>query len=136
MGVSLKRAASQLLKWNIEGQKYARALRGDWVERNEDTGKCTACKIGMVMIGRYGLKKALDYYQKDRLTDTLAYGPLVYCPIRGCKSYSHDFRDMMLGPGRKHPLGAVIEHLFEKHKRSVMWIDKWLAKFSETTGGK
>jgi len=127
MGVSLKKAASQLLKWNIEGQKFARARRGDWIQV-DDNGKCTACKIGMVMIGRYGLEKAADY-DHTRLGATLSYGPLVRCPIRGCDAHPSDFR----GPhyGLRQPLGAIIEHLFEHHKRSVMWIDKWLAGLAE-----
>ena len=128
MGVSLKKAASQLLKWNIEGQKFARALRGDWIQVN-DNGKCTACKIGMVMIGRYGLEKAIHYDYKDMLGKTLSYGPLTDCPIRGCDTNPSDFR----GPhcGDKQPLGAIIEHLFENHTKSVMWIDKWLAGLAE-----
>ena len=128
MGVSLKKAASQLLKWNIEGQKFARALRGDWVQV-DDNDNCTACKIGMVMIGRYGLSGAVDYYSGDKLTKTLSYGPLTRCPIRGCDTPPYDFR----GPhfGDKQPLGSIIEHLFEEHMKSVMWIDKWLAKLAE-----
>ena len=134
MGVSLKKAASQLLKWNIIGQKFARAARGDWIII-EDNGKCTACKIGMVMIGRYGIELAANYYGGEpgsRLERTLNYGPLILCPVSRCKSTDYNDSGLIAGSfGPKYPLGSIIEHLFEHHKWSVMKIDRWLAELSE-----
>ena len=129
MAVSLKVAAGRMLRWNQKGRKVATPRRGDWVSRNSSNNRCTACKIGLVMIGRYGFDKAIDYYTDDRLTKTLNYGPLMKCPVASCID-SHDFR----GQGRwekEHSLGAVIEHLFEHHKWSVNRIDKWLAELAE-----
>ena len=124
MSVSLKTAAGRLLKWNRKGRELARPLRGDWIAVNVDTGKCTACKIGLVMIGRYGLNKARDYsndtYGNGRLTEILRFGPVIVCPVRGCSEHP--------GPRR---LGWTIEGLFEHHKWSVNRIDKWLAELAE-----
>ncbi len=135
MGLSVKKAASQLLKWNLLGQKLAKATRGNWIITNPNTGKCSACKIGLVMIGRYGMDKATSGgsfgYSMKLLTKTLKYGPLTMCPIRGCRSNSSDFSTEFRNTGPAYPLGIIIEHLFEHHKRSVMWIDKWLAELAE-----
>lgn len=123
MSISLKVAAGRLLKWNKKGREIATPRRGDWIEVNADTGKCIACKIGLVMIGRYGINKAQDYggsdYGNGRLTATLRYGPVIACPVRGCSEH----------PTRR--LGWVIEGLFEYHKWSVNRIDKWLAELAE-----
>ena len=124
MTISLKVAAGRLLKWNRKGRELARPLRGDWITVNADTGKCTACKIGLVMIGRYGINKAQDYgsgnYSAGRLGATLGYGPLIDCPARGCSEHPD-----------AHKLGWIIESLFEYHKWSVNKIDKWLAGLAE-----
>ena len=126
--ISLKKAASQLLKWNLEGQKHATPRRGDWINRNETNDGCTACKIGLVMVGRYGLDKAVNYHNNARrLTETLSYGPKIACPSVGCTSADYRGANLWATTG-KHALGSVIEHLFEHHKWSVMRIDKWLAE--------
>ncbi len=128
MGISLKKAASQMLKWNIKGQKVATARHGHWIQLNDNNRKrCTACKIGMVMIGRYGLSQATTAYGTEkigRLQDTLNYGPMTTCPIRGCAMETFIHSTIL---GKDQPLGIIVEHLFEEHRRSVMWIDKWLA---------
>ena len=58
MTVSLKVAAGRMLKWNQKGRKLAQPQRGAFIVRNVETGSCVACKIGLVMIGRYGLSRA------------------------------------------------------------------------------
>ena len=126
MTVSLKAAAARFLKWNLEGQKHATPLRGSWIESNYSGGgdkdKCTACKIGLVMIGRYGLAKSVDQggsAKQSLVQSTLSYGPRIDCAVKSCNDqYRNEF-------------GYVVEHLFEYHKWSVHRIDKWLATVAE-----
>ena len=123
MTISLKVAAGRLLEWNKRGREIATPRRGLWVHRRK-TGKCLACKIGLVMIGRYGVNKVLgdshDLDDSTLLDDTLHYGPKVVCPVDNCL-YLHD----------RNYLGFTIERLFESHKWSVNRIDKWLAGLAE-----
>lgn len=125
MTISLKVAARRFLRWNQKGCEFAQPRRGIWIERSEATGKCVACKIGLVMIGRYGISKAVDSENGREHTSlmraTLNYGPNIDCPISDCWHVKRSF-------------GVVVEHLFEKHKWSVNKIDKWLAELSEDTG--
>ena len=131
MTVSLKIAAERFLRWNIEGQKHAKPTRGLWVTREITSAKCFACKIGLVMIGRYGLEKALgrDGTGDSTLIDrTTAYGPPMNCPVKSCK---YPIIDEEWWDNRKASFGYIVEHLFEKHKWTVVRLDKWLAGLAE-----
>ena len=128
MSVKLEVAAKRFLKWNIEGRKHARAMRGVWIDDDMD-GNCVACKIGLVMIGRYGLEKARGSppgygYDRVLLANTLEYGPLVDCPVKVCDhaAFSAQYRDDC-----RYALGVVVEHLFEHHEWGVVKIDEWLS---------
>jgi len=127
MSVSLKVAAGRFLKWNKKGQEVARPIRGEFIGHNTETGKCVACKIGLVMIGRYGLNKATggggSSEDLDLRRQTQRYGPDIECPVRSC----HDYEYLR---GEWSPLGMVTEHLFELHKWSVNRIDKWLEEIA------
>ena len=138
MSVSLKVAARRFLKWNIEGQKHATPKRGGWIELEPTPpgrpDKCVACKIGLVMIGRYGLTPAMDLTGWDgRLDSTLGYGAMIECPAphrtanKPDTLHGHEWRD---GKGvglYVAPLGLVVEHLFEFHLWGVKKIDEWLS---------
>ena len=126
MTISLKVAAGRMLRWNQKGREFAQPQRGAFIVRNVETGSCVACKIGLVMIGRYGMKRATAgaYTPGEEsaklLGKTLNYGPEIDCPVQRCV-YFH---------GRQ-PLGFTIERLFEAHKWSVNKIDKWLAELAD-----
>ena len=61
---SLKVAARRFLRWNQKGQEVAGPRRGIWIKAQYDLdgnlASCAACKIGLVMIGRYGFKRLLS----------------------------------------------------------------------------
>ena len=139
MTVSLKVAARRFLRWNKKGQKVATPKRNVWIAQQEN-GKCVACKIGLVMIGRYGLHKATKATfgkRRAQVTElvnaTLNYGPSLTCPIRGCRGLHHSSRKQQGYPPDPYyaSLGNVTEHLFEQHKRSVKQIDEWLANLAK-----
>ena len=126
-------AARNLLRWNLKGQATgAIARRGIYIRQHEEDSNCYACKIGLVMLGRWGeaasvLNSSGGYrgYSEDgsKVREIKRYGPMVVCPA---------FEWGCLGGGTKLQLGALIEHLFEYHRWSVMRIDKWLAELAET----
>ena len=125
MTVSLRVAAGRMLRWNQKGREVATPRRGLWIEHNLETGACLACKIGLVMIGRYGLNKATGGFSSEDSNlrkATVNYGPDIFCPVNGCWHHA-----------TRRPLGYVVEGLFEKHKWSVNKIDKWLAELAEET---
>ena len=132
MSVSLKVAARRFLKWNIEGQKHAIPQRGGWISKVPGRDTCRACKIGLVMIGRYGLTEAQEMSGWGfRLNSTLRYGPLIECPITHIKMpHGEHGPQWSEGKGegvyRAH-LGVVVEHLFESHMWGVVKIDEWLS---------
>ena len=61
------------------------------------------------------------------MSATLSYGPMIECPIATCRGIG--FTDDMAG--ELHPLGSVVEHLYEQHKRSIVWIDEWLGRVAD-----
>jgi len=139
MGVSLQKAARQLLKWNLVGLAMGgMPRRGIYLAASRNPDKCFACKIGLVMLGRYGRKRAMDeddyppiimlsVADYDLRMAVTYYGPKTYCPVDVCKDNA--FLDEY---GEQH-IGGMTEHLFEVHKWSVMRIDKWLAEYGDTT---
>lgn len=121
MAVSLRVSARRLLRWNLKGLAMGgMPRRGLYLAASNDPKKCFACKVGLVMLGRYGrarsmwkagvLEGAAEMELVDEVQD---YGPVLDCPIDECFTKEH--------------LGRMTEHLFEGHLKSVTWIDKWLA---------
>ena len=141
--ISLKVAARRFLRWNLKGLEIVTPRRGVWIEdyTQDKAGKtktCVACKIGLVMIGRYGLTRAASRrfgpsYSEDNdlLEATLDYGPQTECPVASCDHSGFSGSWELEGPIGHFPLGVVVEHLFEKHKKSVMWIDSWLGVLAD-----
>lgn len=149
--IGLKRAARDLLRWNLKGQLRGIPTRGTYLAHRDtffrssyggirykdysQHGKlragtkkdCYACKIGLVMLGRYG-DAAFDSTrtQNDRKLSIIKhYGPRVDCPAGGRCGYCWPY-----GP-ESLPLGSMIDHLFEYHLWGVVRIDKWLAELAK-----
>lgn len=131
MGVSIQKAARQLLKWNLMGlARGGIPRRGTYLVAASDPDKCFACKVGLVMLGRYGRERAMDQggANENLMAKVKGYGPRLRCPVNDCQ---HDgYLDRWTETAH---IGGMIEHLFECHKWSVMRIDKWLAEKGDTT---
>jgi len=127
-------AAKNLLRWNLKGQAMdVIPRRGIYIRQRTEDSTCYACMIGLVMLGRYGKKRATrpniaisyDYAEVVSLVHEIQkYGPSMECPVDDLNLIWY------CGEGRRWKLGALIEHLFENHRWSVMKIDKWLAELA------
>ena len=138
-------AARNMLIWSLNGQRVAKPVRGWWINRQSwipgmGKKKCTACKIGLVMIGRYGLAGATDSNGDENrplLRRTLRYGPKTACPVDGCRSVSAGGQAgssiLESHYESRAQLGVIVEHLLEEHKWAVVRIDNWLAELAGTT---
>ena len=135
--LTLVEAAKNLLRWNLKGQSTgAVAKRGVYIRQREEESNCYACKIGLVMLGRYG-KRAMELNSpgypgysevSSKVREIKKYGPRVECP---CPASVNEGDWCYYDSSQRVPLGEMIEHLFEDHRWSVMRIDKWLARLAE-----
>jgi hypothetical protein len=145
MKVGLKKAARDLLRWNLKGQLRGIPTRGTYlahrdtffkpgsndVERRwhpftpkKGTKDCYACKIGLVMLGRYGdgaFGLTTRTQRDDLVREIQRYGPKIACPLGDACGQLYPYNPYVA------PLGEMIEHLFESHLWGVVRIDKWLA---------
>lgn len=139
MSLSLRKAATNLLHWNLKGQATgAKPRREIYLSKALKGDTCYACKIGLVMLGRWGNGAFNPYLQREGADSSIAnserveaikhYGPYTDCPVKRCVEDSeYDYEGT--GPVQTNmALGRLIEHLFEDHKWSIMQIDKWLAE--------
>ena len=61
---SLKVAAKNLLRWNLKGQATgAKPKRGTYLFQKKEGQTCYACKIGLVMLGRWGRRAMLSSWR-------------------------------------------------------------------------
>ena len=120
MGLSRKQAALNLHGWMRTGRKYvAHQMRGVYIEPLN--GKCDACAIGAIMLGKLGRNQVADERNYD-INDFQDYGPMVDCPVEEIDSDE--------GPTRYH-LGFMVEHLFEDHRWNFARIEHWLAECAD-----
>lgn len=123
MGLSRKQAALNLHGWMRTGRKYvAHQTRGTYI--SPLNGKCDACVIGAIMLGRLGMEKALYARGSYTIGYFQDYGPLTSCPMEDCY-WGKD------GGRMRHSIGFMAEHLFEDHRWNFSKIERWLAECAD-----